>query len=492
MTHSESYPGENTLDLEIGFRLRDGLRWVFGGTNVLDTYPEENSFALSVGELYSERTPWGFQRRFLVLATDLQLRRLLLAGRRRCYRPGYGMGSAEGLGLERLPACFRLTWQRGVLWALLLALGTGRSRLRSVGLALHGGRRGRLRDAGPEPGLRPRPALRRSRLPALPAVDGQGARPADPPERRRRGPRSSTPSRPSTRSTSRPSSDSRPSVGRSWRTCCCFSWRHCCSTACWPPGARAPTDRWWRRSCSSSRSPSAMSSGSTRTSSHLVVTALGLCCLDALARGQETLSGQRLVFGGALLAVTGAGRPFYLAVLAAVLLATSPTLRQAWGRRAAALVVGGALLLLAGSAWFHRDKRRRMDSLRERTAGIQQRHGLPGRRFRAAALARAAVGARRRVLGPRGLPAAGPRRGAARPQRGVRVDRPEHRHRPVLPAGAPGLRLPAKRLAAAMVASRNHRRTPGLPDQESVQLLWWSRSDRQPLVPAPCTRPAGS
>jgi len=62
--NNESYPGENTLDVEIGFRLRDGLRWVFGGTNVLDTYPEENSFALNVGELYSERTPWGFNGAF--------------------------------------------------------------------------------------------------------------------------------------------------------------------------------------------------------------------------------------------------------------------------------------------------------------------------------------------------------------------------------------------------------------------------------------------
>ncbi len=62
--NNESYPGENTLDLEVGFRLRDGLRWVFGGTNVLDTYPEENTFALNVGELYSERTPWGFNGAF--------------------------------------------------------------------------------------------------------------------------------------------------------------------------------------------------------------------------------------------------------------------------------------------------------------------------------------------------------------------------------------------------------------------------------------------
>ena len=111
---------------------------------------------------------------------------------------------------------------------------------------------------------------------------------------------------------------------------------------------------------------------------YLVVTALGLCCLDPwLAGGKFSPAGllaedsvrsravhsrrpasglppARLASGGALLALAGAGRPFYLAVLAAVLLATSPTLRQTWGRRAAALVVGGAILLLAGSAWFHR------------------------------------------------------------------------------------------------------------------------------------------
>lgn len=62
----------------------------------------------------------------------------------------------------------------------------------------------------------------------------------------------------------------------------------------------------------------------------------------------------RLVAGGALLAVAGAGRPFYLAVLAAALLAAWPTLRQPWGRRAAAFVLVGAVLLLTGSAWFHR------------------------------------------------------------------------------------------------------------------------------------------
>ncbi len=86
---------------------------------------------------------------------------------------------------------------------------------------------------------------------------------------------------------------------------------------------------------------------------YLVVTALGLCCLDPWLEGAE-LSPARLLSGGALLAIAGAGRPFYLAVLAAVLLAASPTLRQAWGRRAAGLVVVGATLLLAGSALFHR------------------------------------------------------------------------------------------------------------------------------------------
>ena len=85
---------------------------------------------------------------------------------------------------------------------------------------------------------------------------------------------------------------------------------------------------------------------------YLVVTALGLCCLDPWLEGRR-LPFARLAAGGALLATAGAGRPFYLAVLLAVLLAAAPTLRQAWGRRAAAIVLGAAAVLLAGSAWFH-------------------------------------------------------------------------------------------------------------------------------------------
>ncbi len=85
---------------------------------------------------------------------------------------------------------------------------------------------------------------------------------------------------------------------------------------------------------------------------YLVVTALGLCCLDPWFEG-ERLSLARLAGGGALLAIAGAGRPFYLAIPGAVLLAAMPTLRESWGRRAAAFVVLGAAALLAGSAWFH-------------------------------------------------------------------------------------------------------------------------------------------
>ena len=86
---------------------------------------------------------------------------------------------------------------------------------------------------------------------------------------------------------------------------------------------------------------------------YLVVTALGLCCLDPWLEGR-TLPLARLVAGGVLLATAGAGRPFYLAVLAGVLLAAGPTLRHAWGRRAAAIVLAAALVLLLGSAAFHR------------------------------------------------------------------------------------------------------------------------------------------
>ena len=85
---------------------------------------------------------------------------------------------------------------------------------------------------------------------------------------------------------------------------------------------------------------------------YLVATAFGLCCLDPWFEG-ERLPPARLFAAGVLLAIAGAGRPFYLAVLAAVLLAAAPSLRQAWGRRASAIVLGGAVVLLAASAWFH-------------------------------------------------------------------------------------------------------------------------------------------
>jgi hypothetical protein len=85
---------------------------------------------------------------------------------------------------------------------------------------------------------------------------------------------------------------------------------------------------------------------------YLVATAFGLCCLDPWFEGKR-LPLARLFGGGVLLAIAGAGRPFYLAVLVAVLFAAAPSLRQAWGRRAAAIVLGGAAVLLAGSAWFH-------------------------------------------------------------------------------------------------------------------------------------------
>ena len=85
---------------------------------------------------------------------------------------------------------------------------------------------------------------------------------------------------------------------------------------------------------------------------YLVATAFGLCCLDPWFEG-ERLPPARLFAAGVLLAIAGAGRPFYLAVLAAVLLAAAPSLRQASGRRASAIVLGGAVFLLAGSAWFH-------------------------------------------------------------------------------------------------------------------------------------------
>ena len=54
------FDGRPIIDVEASIELREATTLVLGAQNVLDTYPQVNARATSVGEKYSEYTPWGF------------------------------------------------------------------------------------------------------------------------------------------------------------------------------------------------------------------------------------------------------------------------------------------------------------------------------------------------------------------------------------------------------------------------------------------------
>ena len=54
------FEGRPILDLEASMDLTAGTSIAVGAQNALDTYPGESARAMSVGERYSEYTPWGF------------------------------------------------------------------------------------------------------------------------------------------------------------------------------------------------------------------------------------------------------------------------------------------------------------------------------------------------------------------------------------------------------------------------------------------------
>ena len=59
------FDGRPILDLEASIGLREDTTLVLGAQNVLDTYPQVSARAASVGEKYSEYTPWGFNGAYL-------------------------------------------------------------------------------------------------------------------------------------------------------------------------------------------------------------------------------------------------------------------------------------------------------------------------------------------------------------------------------------------------------------------------------------------
>ena len=54
------FEGRPILDLEASIALGGGTTLAIGAQNALNTYPDESARAMSVGEKYSEYTPWGF------------------------------------------------------------------------------------------------------------------------------------------------------------------------------------------------------------------------------------------------------------------------------------------------------------------------------------------------------------------------------------------------------------------------------------------------
>ena len=54
------FAGKPIVDLEGSIALGGGATLAVGGQNVFNTYPDESARAMSVGEKYSEYTPWGF------------------------------------------------------------------------------------------------------------------------------------------------------------------------------------------------------------------------------------------------------------------------------------------------------------------------------------------------------------------------------------------------------------------------------------------------
>ncbi len=54
------FAGSPIVDLELSFPVGQGTTLAVGGQNIFDIYSQESAIAMSVGERYSEYTPWGY------------------------------------------------------------------------------------------------------------------------------------------------------------------------------------------------------------------------------------------------------------------------------------------------------------------------------------------------------------------------------------------------------------------------------------------------
>ena len=61
------FAGRPIVDLEVGFPLGEGATLAVGGRNLFDVYSQVSAIAMSVGEQYSEYTPWGYSGAYYYL-----------------------------------------------------------------------------------------------------------------------------------------------------------------------------------------------------------------------------------------------------------------------------------------------------------------------------------------------------------------------------------------------------------------------------------------
>ena len=70
------FSGKPVFDLEVAVPLRQDTRLAFGARNVLNTFPDVSPNATSVGERYSEYTPWGFNGAYFYFRLAYSFRKL--------------------------------------------------------------------------------------------------------------------------------------------------------------------------------------------------------------------------------------------------------------------------------------------------------------------------------------------------------------------------------------------------------------------------------